>query len=64
VGQNPTDIATGLGAVWVTNQGDGTISRIDPITNDSSEIRVGASVAAVVADPRSREIWVAIAPIT
>ncbi|MDP9342090.1 MAG: protein kinase [Actinomycetota bacterium] len=64
VGQNPTDIATGLGAVWVTNQGDGTISRIDPITNDSSEITVGASVAAVVADPRSREIWVAIAPIT
>ena len=30
VGIGPTDVATGLGSVWVTNQGEGTLSRIDP----------------------------------
>jgi DNA-binding beta-propeller fold protein YncE len=62
VGGGPTDITVGLGAVWVTNQLDQTISRIDPVTNDSTEIPVGASVAAVAADPKSHELWVAIAP--
>jgi virginiamycin B lyase len=27
-------VAGGLGAVWVTNYGDGTVSRIDPGTNE------------------------------
>jgi serine/threonine protein kinase len=62
VGRDPTDIATGFGAVWVTNRGDGTISRIDPVTNDSTEIPVGASVTALVADPKSHDLWVVIAP--
>ena len=30
VGKDPIAVATGEGAVWVTNYGDGTLSRIDP----------------------------------
>jgi YVTN family beta-propeller protein len=41
VGDTPTSIAVGEGAVWVANTGDGTVSRIDPATNE-----VTASVPA------------------
>jgi len=30
VGEGPTDIATGEGAVFVTSSGDGTVTRIEP----------------------------------
>jgi len=33
VGLRPGTPATGLGAVWIPNTGDGTVSRIDPATN-------------------------------
>ena len=33
VGDNPTDIDVGEGAVWVANYGSGTVTRIDPATN-------------------------------
>ncbi len=33
VGKAPRFIAAGGGAVWVLNQGDGSVSRIDPATN-------------------------------
>ena len=33
VGNGPLSVATGLGAVWVTNRDDGTVSRIDPRSN-------------------------------
>jgi YVTN family beta-propeller protein len=33
VGARPGGVAFGGGAVWVTNGGDGTVSRIDPATN-------------------------------
>lgn len=31
VGQEPTSVASGAGAVWVVNEGDATVSRIDPV---------------------------------
>jgi YVTN family beta-propeller protein len=34
VGNEPSGIAVGGGSVWVANSGDGTVSRIDPATND------------------------------
>jgi YVTN family beta-propeller protein len=37
VGQGPSDIAVGEGAVWVANYLDGTVSRIDPATNAVAE---------------------------
>jgi DNA-binding beta-propeller fold protein YncE len=33
VGRFPSSIAVGEGAVWVANEGEGTLSRIDPATN-------------------------------
>ncbi len=34
VGDSPVEVAVGEGAVWVSNTGDGTISRVDPATNE------------------------------
>jgi YVTN family beta-propeller protein len=33
VGKRPEGIAVGAGFVWVANNGDGTVSKIDPRTN-------------------------------
>src|SRR6185503_13507892 len=33
VGKSPRFIAAGAGAVWTLNQGDGSVSRVDPKTN-------------------------------
>jgi YVTN family beta-propeller protein len=33
VGPKPRFLAAGLGAVWILNQGDGTVSRINPASN-------------------------------
>ena len=33
VGTSPAGVAVGMGSVWVTNGGDGTVSRIDAETN-------------------------------
>jgi virginiamycin B lyase len=42
VGSGPMSIAIGEGAVLVANQGDGTVSRIDPATNQVvAEISLG-----------------------
>ncbi len=60
VGESPTDITTGFGAVWAANQE--TLSRIEPVTNDVTEIPVGEPVAAVAADPKSRQLWVVVVP--
>jgi DNA-binding beta-propeller fold protein YncE len=42
----PTAIASGEGAIWVAEQG-GTISRIDPRTNDVCTILVGGEPSAI-----------------
>ena len=40
VGALPSAIATGAGAVWVADGGDGTVSRIDPVTYHVSTYRL------------------------
>jgi streptogramin lyase len=60
VGAGPTSISTGFGKVWVANRDDETISRIDPVTNDVSEIPVNAPIAAVTVDSQSHKLWVAV----
>jgi YVTN family beta-propeller protein len=46
VGAGPFGLAAGAGAVWVPNIGDGTLSRIDPVTNQVvATIDVGANPA-------------------
>jgi DNA-binding beta-propeller fold protein YncE len=44
VGPTPRFLAAGEGAVWTLNQGDGTVTRVDPHTN-----AVSATIAAEVA---------------
>jgi DNA-binding beta-propeller fold protein YncE len=57
VGRNPTGVAVGSGAVWVTNGSDGTVTRLDlrNLTKPTT-IRVGGSPTAVAAAPDG--IWV------
>ena len=51
-------VAVGEGSVWVVNAKDGTVSRIDPRTNDvAAPIRVGGSPRDVAVG--SGRIWVA-----
>ena len=42
LGLPPRFLATGLGGIWTLNQGDGSVSRVDPATNKvSATIEVG-----------------------
>ena len=56
VGRNPTGVAVGSGAVWVTNGSDGTVTRLDLRNLTKTTIRVGSSPTAVAAAPDG--IWV------
>ena len=58
VGNGPSALAVGEGAVWVVNRHDGTLSRIDPATN-----AVAGRAASAAIRPRSPSgqgaVWVA-----
>jgi serine/threonine-protein kinase len=64
VGIGPTDVATGLGSVWVTNQGEDTLSRIDPITGEVETIPIGGPAAAVAIDEPTETVWVVFAQVS
>ena len=58
VGNGPSGIATGAGAVWVVNSLDATVSRIDPETNTVVQrIDVGNEPAGIAYTPCF--VWVA-----
>lgn len=42
VGTNPFGVAYGAGALWIANNGDGTVTRLDPATGHTTTIPVGA----------------------
>jgi YVTN family beta-propeller protein len=58
VGTGPGGIAYGLGAVWVANATDGTVSRVDPRSGTAVPIRVGNDPTGVAVDPIGRAVWV------
>ncbi len=60
-GVSPVAVAIGDGAVWVANNGAGTVTRIDPRTRRAvgRPIRVGAGPVALTAAPSG--VWVALA---
>lgn len=59
VGDGPVDVSLGSGSVWVANEFDGTISRIDAAEGEVLQsIKVGNRPQGV--DAGSREIWVAV----
>jgi virginiamycin B lyase len=60
VGQQPSTITSGAGSIWVTNSADGTVSRIDPLTNSVvATIRIAEpgelSAEAIAADDTA--VW-------
>ena len=59
VGDGPRAVAVGEGSVWVANAADGTVSRIDPETNEVMKtITVGnAPVGVAVVDG---SVWVSV----
>ena len=58
VGNGPSALAVGEGAVWVVNRHDGTLSRIDPATNQVTWTgRIGSDPTAVAVGAGS--VWVA-----
>jgi len=57
-GTNPTAVAFGGGSLWVVNQGDNTVLRIQPDTSAVLQrLEVGHSPAAIVST--DSDIWVA-----
>ena len=59
VGGNATGLAAGLGAVWVSDQ-DGSVYRVDPVTQSTTAIRVGAPLTAIAVDPQAGTLWVSV----
>lgn len=58
VGRSPTAIATSAGAVWVTSERDGTLTRIDPQGFDVRPIVLGGPATDVAVGFGS--IWVTV----
>jgi YVTN family beta-propeller protein len=59
VGDGPVDVAAGAAGVWVANSRDGTVSRIDPHTNEVVEtIRLGKSPQAIAVGGGA--VWVTV----
>jgi class 3 adenylate cyclase/streptogramin lyase len=56
IGDNPTDMAVGLGAVWIGDE-DGSIYRVDTTTLDVEELPIGAQVLAVGVDETTEMVW-------
>jgi YVTN family beta-propeller protein len=61
VGNGPSGIAFGADRVWVANSQDGTLSAIDPQTNEVATRRLGFRPAAVAVVAEQRAVWVALA---
>jgi hypothetical protein len=57
VGHDPTDMAAGLGAVWVGDR-DGSLYRVDSVTLDVRAVPIGAEVLGVAVDERAEAVWV------
>ena len=59
VGEDPTFIVAGLGAIWVGDE-DGIIRRIDPETHRIDDLPVGGRIRAIAIDEDRGSLWVDI----
>jgi YVTN family beta-propeller protein len=59
VGDAPVEVAVGEGAIWVSNTGDSSVSRIDPATNEATEVVGVAGEPGDLAVGGGGEVWVA-----
>ena len=58
MGRGITNLAVGLGAVWLSHE-DGTISRVDRLTLDVTEFaHVDGVASAIAVDVERNSIWV------
>jgi class 3 adenylate cyclase/streptogramin lyase len=57
VGDDASDMAVGLGAVWITDAG-GSLYRVDELTLDVQEFPIGAEVLGVGVDEAAEAVWV------
>ena len=58
IGNGPTGVAVGAGAVWVANAPDGTVSRFDPTTGRIRKIALDKSPTGIAYS--HGEVWVAV----
>ena len=58
VGEGPDGVAVGAGAVWAVSSGDGTLTRIDPATGETTSVEVGTQPDSVVVALDS--VWVTV----
>lgn len=59
VGAGPAGVAVGAGAVWVSNYAEGSVSRVDPGSNEVVEtIQVGEVGGDIVFDEGGASAWV------
>jgi class 3 adenylate cyclase/streptogramin lyase len=59
VGSDPSGIAVGLGAVWVSDEG-GNVYRIDPITSGVTSIHPGGHLTAIAVDEGGGSLWLTV----
>jgi class 3 adenylate cyclase/streptogramin lyase len=57
VGETPTAITVGLGAVWIGDR-DGSIRRVYEDTREVTEIPFGAEIRALAFDDETNSLWV------
>lgn len=60
VGEDPTSLAAGMGAIWVGDE-DGIIRRIDGETRQLQELSLGAPIRDLAVDEDASTLWVDIA---
>ena len=64
VGPRPLFLAAGEGGVWALNQGDGTVTRIDPATNAvAATIDVGVPGTGGDIATGAGRVWVRAKPV-
>jgi len=64
VGDDPSDITVGLGAVWIADHG-GSLYRVDAVTLEVEEFPIDADVLAVAVDDAAGTVWVYVGdPVT
>jgi class 3 adenylate cyclase len=62
VGRGVTNLAVGLGAVWLSHE-DGTISRVDRLTLDVTDLaQVEGGASAIAVDVGRDSVWVDVGP--
>jgi outer membrane protein assembly factor BamB len=57
VGPDPLLLTVASGRVWTLNLGDGTLSRVAPVTNAATTVRIGEAVGFASNGP---DLWVAV----